>query len=203
MTLGIGFNISAFSSHIRKSGTLQTNKYYVELIPPQIISNVINTLLTNQDIKELIYYRAEQVKMPGVSLDSHPNRPLGYGVNKEFPTNVTFTDNNITFIDNGNNTLSKFFYTWLNFIYDFSGALNGTTINTNPSFLVGYRDDYICDMKIHVFGNAGNPVSVIVLKEAFPKYINDVSLDWSQNNSLYKIVVGFAFSEWYIENLSL
>jgi hypothetical protein len=39
------------------------------------------------------------------------------------------------------------------------------------------------------------------MKEAYPTFVNDISLDWGTNSNLMKIIVGFSFKEWYFKNI--
>ena len=73
------------------------------------------------------------------------------------------------------------------------------------SYRANYKDDYATDIEIDVYSyDAGSGSGVvsnrIKLIDAFPISMNDVNLDWSQNNSNLKITVTFTFSNWTMVN---
>ena len=189
----VGFNISEFSSHISKTGTLQTNKFLVEIPTIKLYTDNGGD---NSDLQRLITYRAESVHVPGVSLDVQSVHRYGVGPIEKYPTNVNFTDNSITFIDDAENTVWKYMYDWMNVIFQYSG--NDQT-NRIGSYTLQYKENYAVDIKISVFGNDGVKVSSIVLVEAFPISLEDVSLSWSTNSSLFKVSARFSFKTWYEE----
>jgi hypothetical protein len=115
------------------------------------------------------------------------------GPSQKFPTNVNFTDVDINFLDNNNNAFWKYFAKWMNGIFDYTGVSGGS----QPSYKVEYKEYYQTDIQIFVFDNAGRQTNAIILKEAFPISLSDVSLSWSENNRLYEFSVRFSFKEWF------
>jgi len=184
------FNIADFSNHINNNGTLPINRYLVDVIAPSFA-----TLRTDVRMNKLMQLRAEQVRVPGISLDTQMTNRYGLGPTQKFPTNVTFQDNNITFIDDANNSIWKFYSNWLNAIFRYRGNFNGFT----GSYELAYKEDYARDMRIRVFDMRGNVVTTIVLKDSYPIAVGDIDLGWSNNNQLFKVNVTFAYRDWYID----
>ena len=182
------FNIRDFSSHINSTGTVQTNKFFVEIASPNIFAP--------DETQRLIQYRASNVRIPGVSFDQLNSYRYGIGPQEKFPTNVNFQDISINFIDTGNNDLWKYFYAWTNGIFDYTGVSGGSS----PSYQVEYKDYYATDIFIHVMDNSGNQTLSVGLKEAYPISVDNVGLAWSENNKLFEFNVNFTFREWYIED---
>lgn len=181
------FNIRDFSSHINRTGTVQTNKFYVEIASPNIFAP--------SEIQRTIKYRASSVRIPGVNLDVLNSYRYGVGPNEKFPTNVNFQDVSISFIDTGNIDLWKYFYSWMNGIFDYTGSSGGS----QPSYKTEYKDYYATDLFIYVMDNSGKLVNVVGLKEAYPIGLDNVGLSWSDNNKLYEFNVNFTFREWYVD----
>jgi hypothetical protein len=181
-----GFNIANFSSHLHKYGTIQTNKFMVEIPSPSILAG--SSVPT-----EVMLNRANAIKIPGVSFDTQNVLRYGMGPQQKFPTNVNFSDVDITFIDTVNNDLWKRFTVWMNGIYDFTGQTGGS----QAGYQVEYRSYYETDVKIYIFDNEGIQRTAVVLKEAYPVSLTDVSLSWGDNNKLYEFGVRFTFKEWY------
>jgi hypothetical protein len=181
------FNIANFSAHVNRFGTVQTNKFRVEIGTPAILSRINNN--------ELYQYRASSVKIPGVNFDMQNVARYGVGPLQKFPTNVSFTDIDVTFLDTNYNSLWKYFTIWMNGIFDYTGVAGGS----QASYAVEYKSNYVADTNIYVHSNSGDLVNKITLKEAFPVSLGDVNLSWSQNNRLYEFTVRFSFREWFFE----
>ena len=184
---GFGFNISDFASSITQDGVIQTNKFTA------IIPNVPGL---SPDISTLMAYRGEQCHIPGVTFDMQQINRYGVGPLQKFPTNVNFTENTLTFIDDSQNTIWKTFYNWMNYIFQYTGQSPSNNIS-DANYTVRYKSDYARNINIHLFNNSGENVTTIVLREAFPISINDINLSWADNNNLFRVIVTFAFTDWY------
>ena len=187
------FNIARFSAHINNSGTVQTNKFIVRIPPPIILRDGFDV------IQRSIEYRANSVKVPGVDLDTQNVSRYGVGPSQKFPTNVNFTDVDINFLDTNGNYIWKYFAKWMNGIFDYTGVSGGN----EPSYKVEYKKYYQTNIEIFVFDNAGSQTNAIILKEAFPISLSDVSLSWSENNRLYEFSVRFSFREWFYSGYNI
>jgi hypothetical protein len=201
----MAFNINTFSKNLDTDGVLAENRFDVSFISP---GSVQAALPNWGSIDRLALLRAQQVLMPGVALTSQSVNPYGVGISRKQPTNVEFTSNSITFLDDKNNTLYKYFYVWMNSIFDYTGVVDSGLVNTRPSYRVGYKKDdngsnlNVTNIFVRVYDYTGNIVTVAVMENAFPTSVNDVSLDWSKNNSHFKVTVGFTFDRWYIGNIN-
>lgn len=205
------FNIAEFSANISDYGVLQPNKYYVYFSTPKglynsVISptgNILGALTTNY----LAQMRAEQARLPGVNMLTIDNQRYGIGTVQKMPYGAQFTDTSFTFVMDRNGQLYQYFYAWLTEIVDFNGAgqvVNGNQryVSSQPSYLMGYKDGYATDIYIVVFDNTGIPVKVITLYQAYPNSMNEISLDWNNQNSLMKLTVGFTFKEWSMSGVA-
>jgi hypothetical protein len=181
------FNIAAFSTHLKDYGTVQTNKFMVRIPPPRIFGPT--------DIDRMYEFRAKNVKIPGISFDFQNNFRYGVGPQQKFPTNVHITDIDITFIDTADVRIWKHFVKWMNGIFDITGNSGGD----QASYQTEYKSYYETSIEIWLYDNDGNVANIMMLKEAYPIALNDVSLSWSENNRLYEFGVRFAFREWYYD----
>jgi len=184
-----GFNIQEFSNKINQYGTLQNNKFIVTIDKPRTFQGTTR-------IDELFQFRASSVKIPGVTLDLTPTFRYGVGPAQKMPKNVAFTDISITFIEMGNAYIWKTFASWMNEIFDFSDRGLSTY-----KYTAQYKQYYASPtIKIAIYGNSGELVNTIVLKEAYPTSLTDVNLSWNEN-TLMNINVTFTFKEWYYEGI--
>jgi len=202
------FNINEFSTHIKRFGVLQTNRYEVSIpVPPILLNNSQQqlrnlTYLNSTAIQQHINFRAEQVKIPGIDIQTIDNTPQGIGLMQSFPTHVRFTDPTVTFLDNQNNDLYKYFYTWKNSIVDYSGFVASTNMyNPQTNYEVAYKNDYTVNMVVDIYDNEENKKTTIELFEIFPKSLNDATLSWADTNNLFRITVTFKFKSWKIQNV--
>ena len=196
-----GFNIASFSSEIGKSGYLQTNKYLVKFTTPKILENYSIDNKPVLDIERIMQIRAESVKIPGVALLMGDVNRYGIGPVQKMPYNASFTSNSITFIADRRGTIYKYFYTWINSIFEFAGASGAIVagkpiISRNASYQTEYKDNYTTDIHVCVFDNSGNQIKEIVMIRAFAESLNEVPLSWNQNNDLMKVTVTFSFRDW-------
>ena len=189
-----GFNVQDFVSNIQNNGVLQTNKFIVEIPMPGIFVSNPNTL-------ELIRFRANRARVPGVTLETTPVHRYGIGPTQKQPTNVNFTDDSITFLDDSLNTIWKFLYDWINGVFQFTDPLTPSMLPA--AYTLNYKMDdlgnsiYVVDILVHVFDNQGKNTTTTVLKQAYPISLNDVALSWGDNNTLLETTATFAFADWY------
>jgi hypothetical protein len=199
-----GFNLNNFKSDISKNGVLQTNKFIVAFNSPPCMQNVY--FGTNQgtnyasSTERLMQVRAESVKVPGVALLQSDINRYGVGPSQKMPFNARFTENAITFISDRNSQIYTYFYTWMNKIFDFSGSAYES--NIGASYATEYKDNYVTDLHVYVYDNAGNQIQDIVMYRAFPESINDVNLSWNDNNSLFKVTVSISYRDWAMVGVS-
>lgn len=201
-----GFNIASFSSEIGKTGYLQTNKYLVGFNSPPILQNFVIDGKPVNEIEKMIQIRADSVKIPGIALLMADANRYGIGPVQKMPYNASFTTNSISFIADRKAAIYKYFYTWINGIFEFAGAtgsiVNGkSTLSRGASYQTEYKDNYTTDLHIYVFDNTGRQIKEIVMLKAFPESLNEVPMSWNQNNELMKVTVSFTFRDWHMINV--
>jgi hypothetical protein len=209
-----GFDITKFKTQISNRGTIQTNKFIVEMIPPAITGGSLEARV-DESLK--LSFRIESIKLPGIVLQTENNYRYGIGPTQKFPTNVLFTDTTISIIEDRNMGYWTLFNNWISNIYNFTGKSHGRSI---PNYQLQYKKNYVTDIAISPFNNEGTTGitrqpdlpksgsvpetalrgSSIILRDAYPTSINDVGLNWDQNNNLFKTIVNFTFKDWYFSD---
>lgn len=196
------FNIDNFIGNINTRGTLQNNRFEVVFQPPARLFNVLN-----RDSSELLTYRAESVKLPGLTLSAYDNRRYGVGPIIKTPTNVQFSDVDVTFIETSNKDVFDIFYQWTNLAVNYRDLPEASGID-RQIFTTEYKDNIVSRrVEIRVYNNRGvagsesltdsdGPVATVELIDAFPLSVSDTQLSWSDNNSLFKVNVQFAYTSW-------
>ena len=178
------FNVSNFLSELKSNGILQTNKFKVDIID------------NNSSLMQAMNLRAEDVNLPGISLDIQSIRRYGIGPVQKMASGVNFPDVSISFIDDSVNTIWKYLSIWFNTIFQYTGNSN------KPLYALEYKENYVKDIFIHVYGNDGTEVTTVKLKEAFPISLSDTSLSWSNKDSFFKTTATFTYTEWEEEAIA-
>jgi hypothetical protein len=97
---------------------------------------------------------------------------------------TTYNDIEISFIVSEDMSEKKFFDAWMNLI------------NPTASFDFNYRNDYITDFYVFQYdGTQTIKTYSIALLDAFPISVNQLDLDWS-NDNYHKLSVTFAYRYW-------
>jgi len=176
-----GFNISEFSTKISDRGTLQNNKFFIKISSPAILANVYR--------EEDLIFRASSIEIPGVSFEFANSFRYGVGPQQKTPSNPYFNDISVSFIEDDQNRIWKFFSRWTNEIFNF---------DTDRMYVTRYKSEYISpNFEIEIFNNEGTPVTKVILTEAFPSSLGNVGLSWNDKNNLMMVKVVFSFTDWY------
>ena len=195
------FNILEFKSHIAGSGYVPTNKYYVEFGSPRLMQraavNILGNQVTTSAMGQLLQFRAEAIRAPGIVVSASNNQRYGIGPVQQMPTTVNFTNISASFLADARGLVWGYFYQWLNTVFGFDEVISGSSQTTNyNTFRVNYKVDYVADITIRIFDHYGRAVSSILLVDAFPISMNDVSLAWDSTNQLKRITVSFSYRSW-------
>jgi hypothetical protein len=201
----MAYNISDFLQSIDVAGVLHTNKFELNFVSPNIMLGVSvsspNSTVTSNDIESIVRFRAESVRVPGVLLETADVNRYGVGVRQKMPYNAMFTDTSVSFISDKDGDIYRYFYTWINSIFDFGGiSRNGG--GRPPQYATEYKDDYTTDLRILIYNTTGDVVQSVILRKAFPVSFNEINLGWSQQNELVKVNVMFSFRDWTLEDVT-
>jgi hypothetical protein len=180
------FDITKFQSNIVQKGTMKTNHFEVRITPPKVLNNLDS---------ELLSFRAESARIPGVTLDSTDNRIQGYDPRQKFATNIHFSDVSVSFIETADLAIYKTFTKWINGIFNFDSG-----VSVKPTYSVAYKDDYAVTVQILIYNAQNNLLSIVNLIDAFPLAVSDSRLDWSEHNQILKTNVTFAYSRIQIDS---
>jgi hypothetical protein len=195
------FNINEFKSHINSNGYVPTNKYYVEFGSPPLMQRSTININGNQvrlsDVGQLLQFRAESVRAPGIVVSTSNNQRYGFGPTQQVPTNVNFTNISASFLADARGLVWGYFYQWFNTIFGFDEVISTSGISSNyNTFRVNYKVDYVADITIKIYDHAGKMTTSLTLRDAFPISMNDISLAWDSTNQLKRITVSFSYRSW-------
>ena len=181
-----GFNIAEFSSKINERGTIQNNKFLVKISKP---TGSTPDFFLNPYKEEDLIFRAASIEIPGMSFEHTNSHRYGVGPQQKTPRNPNFNDISISFIEDERNAIWKFFSRWINEIFNF---------DADSKYVARYKSEYISpNFEIEIYNNKGLKVTRVILTEAFPSSLGNVSLSWNDKNNHMMVKVGFSFTDWY------
>lgn len=186
-----GFDINEFKSEIAKVGVLPTNLFLVTLSAPKSMPNVDGGLRT-------LKFFCMQTDLPGLDLGIEENIIHGTGPIERFPHTALFGDINLGFIGDGQGLILSFFHRWLNNIVLFDDRKGNSNF-----YRVSYKDTYTCRIQIEVFNPGSDKILVYTLEEAFPYRINQMQMNWADQNSMMNIGVSFYYKTWHTDKLPI
>lgn len=193
-------DINKFRSAISKNnGMLRNNHFYVEIYPPRMMGFQTETT-------KLIPFLCEAASLPGMSLATSEIRRYGYGPIERKPYLPIFTDQNFTFLGDGTGSVHRFFYDWMNGIVKSDRApysVFGVGYNGSRPFEIAFKEDYATDIKITVLDDSNKKVIVLTLHEAYPLFMGDIAMNWSDNDNLMRVPVSITYFNWSLEEIDI
>jgi len=148
----------------------------VTLTPPTGLQDYIKTARN-------LTFRCESTQFPSRTFATTEQK-FGSNPTEKHAYHTTYNDIEMSFIVSEDMSEKKFFDAWMNLI------------NPTASFDFNYRDDYITDFYVFQYdGTQTVRTYSIALLDAFPISVNQLDLDWS-NDNFHKLSVTFAYRYW-------
>tara|TARA_A100001015_G_scaffold153516_1_gene170377 strand:+ start:518 stop:1381 length:864 start_codon:yes stop_codon:yes gene_type:complete len=149
-------------------------------------------------------FRCERTTLPGRVIITSPFKEGNYGLNREYPTNAVYQPVDATFLMSEDYSEKIFFELWQDLIVGHVRTHGDTNPDVSTKEL-NYLKNYTCDVTIHAFSEVGGTegfkeVYNLTLKEAYPRTIQDLQMDWTAND-LVRLNVVFDYK--YFEDGSI
>ena len=160
-----------FIAEIKQLGLARTNRFTVQLTPPN--SNPANVR------KTLLF--CEKASLPGVNFATTQNRT--FGELREIPYEKLFDTCQLTFHVDRHMTVKKIFDEWMMYIQN----------PVNRSFQ--WYKNYITDLKIQIQDLEDKVTYEVCMYEAYPKSMSSVSLD-AEGKDTMRLDVTFQYKYW-------
>lgn len=204
-----GFNIASFNSLIETNGLQKTNKFKVTVPIPVGMLKMPNYAALSKTAQWMEYF-ADSAIIPGAILGSHVNLRYGYGPFEKKPTSPVFEDLPLSFIGDGLGGIHNFFMTWMLMInnFDMSDGINPANTRTVSGhqmrpYHLSYKYEYMSDVNVIAYNDAGYETMNIVLREAWPTMVGNLPMNWQDQNQIAKVPVVLTFMDWYPNELNL
>jgi hypothetical protein len=175
----MAFNIDGFKSRIGS-----------HLASPANFRIIFSGAIVSAEPARELAFLCNQAQLPGrafSTLDISTHGPV-----RKIPYQNVFDDVVLSFYVKESLGIKKLFQEWQSFI-------SSTQSNNNFS----YFDDFVTDITIEQFDNAGNRVYACKLIDAYPLMTAPIQLDWADKDSFENLQVTFAYHNWREEPLSL
>lgn len=202
----MAFNIQNFKENLNSYGYIKNNKFEVFVQAPKFMIGkslrVNNRETSVNDLNNLLRYRIEQVRVPGVNLLSTDVVRYGIGITSKTPYSAQLFDTTFSVLVDRNTDIWDFWYNWLNGIFNFNGQEpNGNNIFTGgriPTYTAEYKEEYSTTMMIVIYNDSKEIVKTINLYEAFPTSISQIALGWNETQDLMRLAISITYSNYSI-----
>lgn len=163
-------DLKDFISVVRTIGLPTASHFYVEFLG----------IVAGGDLRRMSLL-CDQVSLPGLNLMTQEYRTFGEIL--ESPYGVSYGPVTLSMIVDNEASVKYFFDEWANKVFD-------RTTRTS-----GYYDNYTQDVAIALIDKKKNIVYSVMLKEAYPKSISDIQLDYG-NHDVIRLNVTLTYRYW-------
>jgi hypothetical protein len=194
------FSINEFKSAINAVGGLtKASKFFVRVFPPNNVAASIGVGSIND-----LSFLCEASSLPGVGLATEEIRMGGYGLVEKRAYAAIFQDVQLSFFNDSEGRVLKFFHAWIQSIYNFNlNTSTGVEYNNLTLDTLAYPSEYYGTVEISHYNDASDEIITYQLIDAYPLAIGDVQVDWALSDTLLKIPVTFAYKAWSADTLSI
>ncbi len=175
------FNIADFSSELNRSGTIRKSNYQVFLLPRKPVDSTI---------EQSLLYRCIDVTIPGYSLFTSQRKIYGAATKVAYDT--VSEDISLTILVSEDLREKTYFEKWKDTIV---GDHGDPTKNPNPQMWdIGYYDDYVADVNIKMYSDAGKQTFSITAYSAYPATIGNLELSYDGGQELLTLPVTITYA---------
>ena len=199
------FNIGRFRAEVSGADSvLPTHSFLVVFSPMQWT----RTRFSSQNLDSLLTMRCDNVVLPSINLLQEQNiRRYGFGPVENVAYGVNVGDFTLQFIVDKNALVVEYFEEWLNLIVN-RDSFGGANMNNNnlsrerKPYEIAYKDTYSCpNVNVFVYDRAQNQVMSYNIYDVFPTGIQSMNMSWSEENTLMKLNITFAFTDLRINRI--
>lgn len=166
-------SLNEFIASVKKSSLARQNRFTVSISSP-----------SSSSAGKIVEMFCEQAVLPSLSFASQPTR--SFGEQREVVYDRNFEAVTLTFLVDRQMAVKDYFDQWTNRII-------------NPySRLAGFYEDYVRDITIITQDTKDNDTYIAVLREAYPKTVSAVQLDYNSKDVM-KLQVTFNY-KYHINN---
>ena len=202
----MSFNINRFRDNVNSYGYSKVSMFEVFVQAPPILQN--STINVNgrqtpvSEINNVLRYRIDQVRAPGISLMSSDVNRYAIGPTQKMPFNAQYFDTTFSVLMDRNTDLWDFWYSWINAIFNYNGQEpSGNNLFTGgriPTYATKYKEEYATTMMIVIYSETGETIKTINLYDAFPSSYREIPLAWNDQQDLMRLSISITYSQYSI-----
>lgn len=173
-------NVQDFLDGFMSDGARPCN-FFVDIYVPTLFSPkvAVNT--------RKLSFRCEAAELPSRTFSLVDQKT--YGPIEQYPIQNAFDKINLTFLCSDNLEEKIFFDNWMDYI-----SPSKSEYAPDGWFNFKYKSDYATKIEINQVDNTNVTTSYrATLVDAFPVSTNQLGLDWSNVNTIHRLVVTFAY----------
>jgi hypothetical protein len=199
-----GFNINTFLAHVDENSILKTNKFLCRFpLPVGLRGDPAFQPFFNETSRNLELW-CDSAGLPPVILAEHPVLRYGYGAIERKPFSQQVETANFSFYGDGKGSIWNFFYEWTRLILNHN---QGNSINQEQNAVSGftmapyelsYKYEYVSDVNIIAFNDAGEEAIKVILREAYPLFLAGSPLGWGEKG-IMRHMVTMSFQSWNVD----
>ncbi len=189
-----GGRYGKFLAEIRQNSIAKTNYFEVRITAPTVLLGPTGKMASKLELY------AEGSPLPGLFLQTGEFKRYGVGPVEKYPYSLQTNSLTINFIGDGKGEVYKFFYNWIQNIvrgdFPVEQQTQGTqaiSVSGLAPYEVEFKENYSVPIELFLYNEQHQTVLHYKLTDAFPTRIPDVSLSWSNDNSLMQFAVDFEF----------
>ncbi len=174
------FSLEKFIGAVRIDSLARVNRFEVFINTPKFL------LLSskNKSNAGAVSLYCEMASLPPVNISTKSFKIFGPTYQRPFGAEYGGEGISMTFHVDRDMQVKKFFDEWTARVVD------------PDSGLVGYQEDYACEIKLRQLDELDNVTNELKLEEAFPRSVNLLELNNSAQNQTHRLNVLFAYRYW-------
>lgn len=190
----MSFNISRFKSELNSVGGPARPSLFELIVSP--IGGGIQDLDSDVSLNPRSFsFFCTTVTVPGISFDTVEDTKIGM-LNKTIPLKVRKEPLSTVFMVDSDHKILNFLHQWSQKVINHGNA-GGIIGNDQMPYELGYKTDYATRLVVRHYSTEGleDKYYEIILDNAFPTIIGELSLSWETSNSYLTIPVSFVYDK--------
>jgi len=198
-----GFNIARFSTLLNSKGIQRNNKFLVRFTMPILMKQFINSIGDLSEATRNMEFYTDSAALPGIALQTHSVLRYGTGMTEEKPFMASISPIRMSHLVDATDNQSYFYMrSWVNLILNtnLSSGINTVNGTSQAPFELSYKYEYVTDINILAFNDKGDVTRDVILRDAYPKAIEDLPLNWADNQNAMRLMSTIVYTDWYENN---
>lgn len=219
------FNINEFKANtLNTRWTVKPNKFIARFPLPIGLQSGNPNYDNLKNTSRMMELWCNMGSLPGAATRTYDAPRYGYGATEKRVFGPIFQDLNFMFYGDAGTkrkanvgTNFDFFTSWVRLATNFDmssgsmynpntrrsgGGIGGTSQPTMYPYEISYKYEYAVNVEVIAYTDNGQPAYSVVLRDAFPTYVQEVRTSWGDNSGVLQLPVLMTFTDWYMQDLT-